>query len=167
MRRREERTVLLAAFRAGGDRFGLRLVHYSIQSNHVHAIVEVRDNDALTRGMQGLAVRIAKALNRLWSRRGRVFADRFHSRALQTPRETRYALAYVLNNARKHAVRVEGLDPCSSAAAFDGWLELRTALDARVPVCAARSWLLTIGWRKHGRIRVTEVPSARPVRGHR
>ena len=56
-------------------------------------------------GMQGLAIRIARGLNRLWGRKGKVFADRYHDRVLRTPREVRNALAYVLNNARRHAVR--------------------------------------------------------------
>ncbi|HKO91462.1 MAG TPA: hypothetical protein VJU61_09940, partial [Polyangiaceae bacterium] len=73
-----------------------RIVHYSIQSNHVHLLVEADDRRALTAGLRGLFVRIAGALNRLWQRRGGVFADRFHERELRTPREVRNSLLYVL-----------------------------------------------------------------------
>ena len=76
----------------GCERFGFRLVHWSIQSNHAHLIAEVEDKSALTRGMKGLCVRIAQALNALWRRSGRVFADRFHAHALETPTEVRNAL---------------------------------------------------------------------------
>jgi REP element-mobilizing transposase RayT len=161
LRRPALRGLLLEAIASARDRHALRLVHYSIQSNHVHAIVEARDATALARGAQGLSVRIAKALNRAWGRRGRVFADRYHSRALRTPREVRYALAYVLNNARKHGARVEGIDPYSSGAAFDGWREPRARDVVRTlapPVVRARAWLLTTGWRRHGLVGVTEVP---------
>lgn len=119
---------------------------------------------SLARGVQGLSVRIARALNRAWGRRGRVFADRYHSRALHTPREVRNALAYVLNNAHKHAARSNGIDPYSSGAMFDGWrepvLRARTSTTA-LPVVRARSWLLTTGWRRHGLVSVTEVPGRR------
>ena len=144
---------------ARGD---VRVVHFSIQANHVHALVEAEDARALSRGMQGLAVRIARRLNRLWERSGRVFADRFHSRVLRTPQQVRNALAYVLQNARKHGMRLLGLDAYSSAAAFDGWRELlriQRHVATAVPVERARSWLLSIGWRRHGLISVDEVPS--------
>ena len=43
-------------------------------------------------------IRIARVLNKLWRRRGRVFADRYHDRILKTPREVKNALVYVLAN---------------------------------------------------------------------
>lgn len=161
LRRAAKREVLLDAIAAARERHGMRLVHDSIQSNHLHAIVEARAATALSRGAQGLSVRIARALNRAWGRKGRVFDDRYHSRALRTPREVRYALGYVLNNARKHEVHVEGIDSYSSGAAFDGWRERgarRLVLGPAPPVVRARSWLLTIGWRRHGLVSVGEVP---------
>lgn len=141
----------------------LRVVHFSLQSNHVHLIVEANGPRALARGMQGLAVRLARAWNRIWRRGGRVFADRYHSRTLSTPREVRNALVYVLHNARKHGVEVQGIDRCSSGAAFDGWSQpLGARREARAdqapPIANARSWLLRFGWRRHGLIRVDERP---------
>ncbi len=60
------RTKLLEdAFRKARRRDGMRIVHYSIQGNHLHLLVEVDDAEALARGMQGLAIRIAKRLNAL------------------------------------------------------------------------------------------------------
>jgi hypothetical protein len=97
-------------------------VHHSIQSNHLHLIVESQDRCALSSGMRGLLIRIARALNKLWARHGGVFADRFHERELKNPRQVRHALVYVLNNSRKHGVRLSGPDPLSSGANFDGWL---------------------------------------------
>jgi len=164
--------ILWRCMAAGRDRFGFRLVQFSIQGNHVHLIAEAPDRRALARGMQGLAVRFAKNLNKGWGRAGTVFADRYHDRVLRTPREVRMALCYVLNNALHHGqvfVR-EGVavpDPCSSAPWFDGWLGLLAprAPPGLAPVVAARTWLVTIGWRRHGRIAVDEVPGEARLRG--
>ena len=160
LRRRREHRVLLAAFHAGCERGGFRLVHFSVLSNHLHLLVEGKSREALSRGIQGLAVRIARGLNRLWSRMGRVFADRYHERILRSPREVWSALRYVLNNARKHGAwftRGEP-DPYSSGRWFDGWRErgARTAGDSAL--ARARTWMLRKGWRRHGLLRVDSVP---------
>ena len=41
---------------------GLRIVQFSVQGNHLHLIVEADSSTALSRGMQGLCIRLAKAL---------------------------------------------------------------------------------------------------------
>ena len=92
-------------FIAGCKREGFRVTHYSVQHNHIHLICEAKESRTLSRGIQGLKIRIARGLNRQLVRRGKVFADRFHSRILKTPREVRNALAYVLHNRRSHAKR--------------------------------------------------------------
>ena len=149
------------AFSLGRDRFGFRLNQFSLQSNHLHLIVEADDRLALTRGMKGIAVRVARALNRLWKRRGRVFADRFHSRPLSTPREVRSALVYVLQNARHHGLRVMGVDPYSSGPWFDGWRQ-GIVHASPGPGAGAMSWLLREGWRRHGLIGIEENPWRMP-----
>lgn len=150
--------TLLAAMGAGCERFGMRLVHWSALGNHLHLLVEARGADSLARGMQGLAVRMARALNRAWGRRGRVFADRYHARPLRSPREVRAALGYVLLNARKHGLRVVGIDPCSSGAWFDGWRagagRERASSERPAWLRAARTWLLARGWRRSGLLEV-------------
>ena len=118
--------VLERAFRAGKVRAGFALVHFSVQGDHVHLLVEAESKTALARGMQGLAIRIAKALNRLWNRRGgSVFAERYFCRAVQKAREIKRALAYVLGNGRKHGVWNSSTtpDPFSSARWYSGWIE--------------------------------------------
>ncbi len=166
LRRPATTRLLHTVFRIGGDRHGLRLVHFSIQSNHIHALVEARDTHSLSRGMQGLTVRIARGLNRTWNRSGRVLADRFHARILRTPREVRHAIAYVLHNARKHGAKLAGIDPHSSGPAFNGRAPTRLHRAAArepttIPVVPAHSWLLARGWRKHGLIGIDEVPGPR------
>src|SRR5712671_6247423 len=131
-------------FSYGRDRFGFRLVHFSVQGNHLHLVVEADDERALARGMQGLGVRIAKALNRLMARKGTVFADHYHSRILRSPTQVGNAIAYVLMNFLHHfpdeAARYGDVpcDPFSSA-----WRER----GRDPPVVPARTWLLVVGWR--------------------
>jgi REP element-mobilizing transposase RayT len=137
--------VIERAFAAARDRFGVRLVHFSVQGNHIHLLIETSDTQALARGMQGLTIRIAKALNRVMGRHGPVFEDHYHSRVVRTPTEAARALAYVLRNFAHHAkawgeeVPAGEVDPFSSAA--------RSGADPP-PVCEPGTWLLTVGWRR-------------------
>jgi REP element-mobilizing transposase RayT len=94
---------LARAFRGGRDQFGFALNEFSVQGNHLHFIVEADDHLALAKGMQGLSIRMAKALNRVMARSGTVFAQRYHSRILRTVREVRNALRSVLHNLQRHA----------------------------------------------------------------
>ena len=113
--------ALRRSFERGCRRFGFRLVHFSVQGNHVHMVVEAPDPQSLARAMKGLEVRMARALNKVMNRRGPVFADRCHSHLLRSPRETAHAVRYVLENWSVHARREgwsisAGVDPyCSTA----------------------------------------------------
>jgi REP element-mobilizing transposase RayT len=153
--------VVRGAIQDSAVRSGLRLVHYSIQSNHVHLVCEARDARALSRGIQGLEIRVARRLNREHGRAGPVWADRYHARVLRTPREVRNCLVYVLGNWRHHGGQRHpqpSLDPCSSAPWFDGFREQLLPVPDGVerPTAAPRTWLLGVGWRKRGLISVTE-----------
>jgi len=111
--------ALAGAFRKGKERFGLRVIHFTVQGNHLHLLVEAEDVVALSRGMKGLSVRMARALNSAHGLSGQIFPDRFHSRALKSPREIAYAMRYVLGNHMKHGLadwNRGSTDPCSSAA---------------------------------------------------
>ena len=130
---------LKACLAAAAGRFGLRVIAFSIQGNHLHLIVEANGTEALSRGMQGLCIRIAKALNAMMRRPGQVFADHYHSRLLRSPSETVVAIAYVLDNHRHHHGE-RGVDRYSSAALDDAE---RAKLLSR-PV----GWLLRVGWRR-------------------
>lgn len=160
LRRKTTRAVLEVAFSRGADRFGFRLVQYSIQSNHLHLIAEAADRTALARGMQGLLVRVARALNKHWARRGSVFADRYHARALRSPREVRAALVYVLHNARHHGLHVMGIDAFSSGPWFIGWAHSIASVARASPCVRPRSWLLRLGWMQRGRIKINESARA-------
>ena len=119
--------VLERAFRKGKQRNGMKLLHYSVQEDHLHLVVEVYKREHLSRGMQGLAIRLAKALNKHWHRKGTVFSDRYYGRQVKTHSELRRVVRYVLMNAKKHGTELpgyEGLpDPFSSAPWFVFWCE--------------------------------------------
>jgi putative transposase len=118
-------SVMQRAMYAGALKGGFRLVHYAVMGNHVHLIVEAPNRLRLSRGMQGLGIRIARALNRVMGRRGRVVADRYHAHILRTPSEVRRARAYLLTNARQHYGHA-GAD----------------AFASQVAVITPRTWLL-------------------------
>ena len=154
LRRAEMYTEVLEAMVAGAVKPGFRVLHYSIQSNHIHLIAEGDDTKSFWKGMQGLKVRIARAVNRVLGRKGTVFADRYHPSVLKSPREVRAALAYVLKNAQKHGITLgkRVLDPFSSSHWFEGWKEKVISRFPSMPnpLPNARSWLMRIGWRKYG-----------------
>jgi hypothetical protein len=149
-------------------------VHYSLQGNHAHLIVEAQDRVTLGRGMMAIGSRLARAVNRAAERSGRVLADRYRVRLLPTPKQVRNALRYVLLNARRHAAKAEAalgravrLDPASSGRWFDGWKRENLGTGRadstappvdRPPVARARTWLLTTGWRRHGLLDPADVP---------
>ena len=175
LRRRKQYQAIRAAMRRTGNKAGFRICHYSIQGNHFHLICEALDRRVLARGVQGFTSLVARRLNQLMGRHGKFFADRYHCRALQTPREVRNALCYVLNNWRRHGEHEDHprwtVDPFSSAALFDGWTgwfgdkqrreRLRPAwLDPEeaIPISKPSFWLLTEGWRRRGLLSPTETP---------
>ena len=145
---------LRSGLRAGAIEQALResrkpafhVAHYSIQGNHLHLLAEAESEEALARGIQGLEVRIARKLNRLANRRGKVFADRYHVHVLGTPREVKHAVRYVLGNFAIHAgrrgehVRANFSDPCCSARF------LGAPIPEDAPVTPPRTWLLRVGW---------------------
>jgi REP element-mobilizing transposase RayT len=151
----------------------LRIVHFSVQSNHIHLIVEANDRRCLGQGMKGFAVRVARRLNGLLGSRGSVFGDRYHARALTTPREVRNVLIYVLFNWKKHlsSRKKRGgggavADPCSSAQFFDGWSERASFEKARGspedwPVAPCETWLLRSGWKRGGKLEADDEPRPR------
>jgi putative transposase len=166
---------IIAALR---ERF--RIVHISIQRTHIHMLVEADNKLALARGMQGFQISAARNINTALRvgarrRRGKVFADRYHLEVITSPRRTRHALSYILNNWRKHREDQYGLaaswlvDPFSSGISFPDWQELdgqpfmwpiRDTYDPLV-VFRPRSWLLRDAWKQHGPISAREVPGPR------
>lgn len=160
----------------GRDDF--RVVHLSIQHTHLHLLVEAADRRALTRGMQSFAINAARAIHAVDGSRGKVFAFRYHATQIKTARYARHALAYVLNNWRRHREDQRNLralhatfDPYASGLTFRGWRgSPRFALPARytpLPVSPPRTALLRSDWRAFGLIDPLEVPGPIVARGSR
>lgn len=155
------------------ERRRFRLVHYSIQGDHVHMVVEAASAMDLACGLKSVVARFARAVNRVYRRAGQVLADRCHVHVLRTPREVRNAIAYVLLNARRHVEkagrllpRLASIDPASSGRWFSGWCKATPSPHDPPAVAAPRTWLLSVGWRKRGLIDTAEVPGAsRSLRG--
>ncbi len=114
LRSRRSLRVFERALIGGGDRLGVRVVQFSIQGNHAHLLVEADHTAALARGMQGLSIRIARGMNRLMNRKGRVLADRYHAHVLRTPTEVRHAAHYIRHNYKHHHGEPISNDPFSS-----------------------------------------------------
>lgn len=160
-------TVVLSAIVASAFGLFFRIVEFSVQRNHIHLLIEAVDMEATTLGLKSLEARISRSLNRHLGRKGRVIGDRYHFHRIETPREARNALAYLLNNARKHALEAGvplptgWVDPRSSGPWFSEWSDADPAHLRRAarPVPAPRSWLLRVGWRKAGAtISTDELP---------
>ena len=109
---------VLEAIGGGNQREDFRVVHLSVQSNHVHLICEAHSSEALTRGMKGVNGRVARAVNRAVGRRGQVIEDRYHAHVLRTKSEVRNAVRYVLKNNERHEVSAE-------SRSGRGWWEVR------------------------------------------
>ena len=152
----------------GAKRPGFRVVHYSVQDDHAHFLVEASGARRLANGMKSLAAR-SRAARTGCSAAGGAFW-RFHHVLKRTPTEVRRALAYVLLNARKHYRQRRRrtppvvLDGASSGLWFDGWKGRgpppgRYAdADRAAEVAAPRTWLLSKGWRRIGLMDPAEVP---------
>jgi REP element-mobilizing transposase RayT len=166
LRRREAvRWIRRCIQRAHKDWFSV--VHFTVQTNHLHLIVEAADRRALSRGMQGLGVRLTRRLNALFGRRGSLFRERYHARQVRSPREARLCVGYVLANARKHAAERgrrlarHWVDPFSSAPTFDGWRGRTVTGDDPTPAGITRAptfYLLRTGWRRAGPLDPNAIP---------
>ncbi len=161
-------------------RADFRIVHLSLETDHVHVICEADDDGALASGIKAFQSSAAQHINQVLSaergdrRRGQVFRDRYHARRLTSPTQARHAIAYVLNNWRHHGhdtsavTRRWAVDYFSSGPSFPGWIE-RTGspfLDAvpptyeRLMVARPQTWLLAVGWARTGTISMRTVPGS-------
>ncbi len=177
LRRRRAYQAIRRALKTSFVRTDFRVVHVSIQREHIHLICEADSAAALGRGMQGLQISAAKQLNAAIAldrgknapRRGTVFPERYHVEPLTSPRQVRHAIAYVLNNWRRHREDLAGyaqgraaIDPYASGVLFDGWKRKGPFIppEGYLPLQTVypQTWLLTVGWRRHGPIDPREVP---------
>jgi REP element-mobilizing transposase RayT len=162
-------SIIRRAVRAS-HKGGFRICEFNVLGNHLHLVTEASSKEALASGVAGFEVRVARRLNAVMGRSGKLFPDRYHARHLKTPREVRNALRYVLLNRKHHAAEKRfdkyWIDPFSSAAWFGGWSQpvrgdevwKRELVRLDRPTAAPTVWLLTTGWKKHGLLRFDERP---------
>ena len=169
LRRMDIYKAIRRAMHAALRRADFRCVHASIQGNHIHLVCEAESKQALRLGVQGTKISMAHWIKAALRKRGlpcpgKVFAYRYHVRAITSPQQCRNTLAYVLNNWRHHGYdrgTDARLDRYSSGVQFDGWkggsFEIPKDHDP-LPVARPHTWLLRIGWRIHGEISTSFVP---------
>lgn len=135
---RSERSyaIVRQALEAARRRVDVSVVHFAIQGNHIHLIVEARGERALANAMRSLSIRLARRLNRMMGRSGPVFEDRYHAHVLRTPGEVRNALRYVLGNFAHHAASRGGRIP-------EGWVDQFSSAGAKMPR-RAQGWLFPV-----------------------
>ena len=168
LRRKEELAVVMAAIARvnGGGR--VRIVEFSIMSNHVHMLVEARNSADLSKGMASLNTGLGMRLNRLWDRvgEGSVFLERFHLEVIKSPTQMRRVLTYVLRNDVRHGLGLGRLDPCSSAMSFGGFVERQGGPKRACVSAEAQTWLLRMGWMEagpKGLLSIHDFPKGGPV----
>jgi REP element-mobilizing transposase RayT len=178
LRRRNMYKAMREATIVAAVRERIRIVHITLQRNHVHLLVEAENKQALARGMQGFQISAARNVNTMLGegpyrrRRGAVFADRYHLEVITSPRRAHHAIRYVLSNWRRHKEDRHGIastwlvDPFSSGISFPDWKELEDKdvmwpiRDTYDPLMVRRpaSWLLQEGWKLGGSISARDVP---------
>ncbi|TMQ14366.1 MAG: hypothetical protein E6J91_15605 [Deltaproteobacteria bacterium] len=182
LRRRKMYKAMRDATITAAMRERFRIVHISLQRDHVHLLVEAEHKVALARGMQGFVISAARNINTalgdgVQRRRGKVFADRYHVNVIKTPTQAHHTIRYVLGNWRHHKEDQQGLpstwlvDPFSTGILFPDWVELedrpwedrpwmwpiRETYDPLI-VFRPRTWILAEGWKRCGRISARDVP---------
>jgi REP element-mobilizing transposase RayT len=162
------------ALRGMLGREDFRVCQISIQNTHLHLLVEAVDRAALTRGMQSFGIRLARQVHSDGGC-GKVFEYRYHATQIRTAWHARHALAYVLNNWRRHQldwangrVLAQNLDVYASGISFDGWTDRRPFLIPRgyepLPVARAETALLGFEWKRYGLIEFFETPGPLALR---
>jgi len=132
---------------ANSRSYGLKIIHFSMQSNHLHFIIEAESNEILTKGMRSLTITFAKGLNK-----GKVQIERYHLHVLKSLRETKNAVHYVLFNKQKHEkgtysvideyVSLYGMKEFISAFAKKHKMTLKLGTLEQHPLDQARSYFL-------------------------
>jgi len=96
---------------------GLRVIHYSLEFDHVHLLIEAENNLILAKGMQSFGVTFSKAINRLRKLKGGVYKHRYHFRRIVGARQLKNVLNYIFSNGVKHKTAKTIVNPYNSIKA--------------------------------------------------
>lgn len=81
---------------------GLKIIHYSLEYDHVHLYAESRGNKILAKAMKALGVSFVKKINRHFKSKGSCYKTRYHLRILKSAREVKNVINYIFKNGIKH-----------------------------------------------------------------
>lgn len=83
---------------------GLKIIHYSLEHDHVHLhlYVECDDNEILGRSMKAFGVTLVKKMNKYFHKKGSAYKHRYHLRILKSASEVKNVINYILKNGMKH-----------------------------------------------------------------
>ena len=139
-----------------------RILHFSIQPDHLHLIVEAENKKVLTAGLRGLAIWIARRVNAHLTTHCKLFAERYHARSITTARQMRTAIVYVLQNHTHHTPSRHLVDEHSSGPWFEGWEASLPKPPTPSPVSAPTTRLARTAWRRYGPVAFDEEPAPKP-----
>jgi REP element-mobilizing transposase RayT len=94
---------------------GLRIIHYSLEHDHIHLYAESDDNKILARAMKALGGSLIKKINKYFKVKGRCYKTRYHLRILRSATEVKNVINYILKNGIKHKRTKSVIDPYNSA----------------------------------------------------
>jgi hypothetical protein len=94
---------------------GLRVIHYSLEHDHIHLYAESSDNKILGKAMKALGGSLVKRINKHFLSKGRCYKTRYHLRILRSATEVKNVINYILKNGIKHRRTKSVIDPYNSA----------------------------------------------------
>ncbi len=97
--------ALVDAFAAAKARKGAQLCFFSVEGATLHLVIEADNADALGTWMQGLGVRMARALNKALGRSGSIFVERYRGTVLQAAADAQRAMAAIVEHAAGEGAR--------------------------------------------------------------
>lgn len=104
----------------------LKIIHYTLEYNHIHLLVEAASNRVLHSGMQAFGISLAKGINRFKRLKGTVYKHRYHYRQISSPRDLKNVLHYIFHNGIKHKRTRFALDLYNSYLAEKRlWAEIK------------------------------------------
>ncbi|MGZ3787001.1 MAG: transposase [Bacteriovorax sp.] len=98
-------------------RQGLKVIHYSLEYDHVHLLIEAENNHILGKGMQAFGGTFSKAINRMRKLKGGVYKHRYHFRKISSARELKNVMNYIFTNGLKHKTAKNIVNPYNSIRA--------------------------------------------------
>lgn len=109
---------------------GLKIIHYTLEYDHIHLLVESDNNETLGRGMQSFGISFSKGINKIKATKGKVFKTRYHFRKLKTPKEVKNAINYIFGNSIKHKNAISVVSPYNSLVAVENFSNLYPGFEA-------------------------------------